>query len=231
MRRKTHKSACHPQRLLGRSAFGTWFELPVSVLGLMSQHDPFRTCGAHDGKRSGCYRRFMRLLTFTVVLILSASGFTAKAQDAALPFNTLVSITVAEERHLTLAHEIIITADEAFAPRTQAQLQGRGWTATRVSQRGVQKVSSNSCLALQPLALSFSELPDIPVDPMQSRIHDDAQELAPTRKDGFSTRLRFMTRTDDGSYGTVEMVGGNAYSQWGHEAVTTLIGCWGPLTP
>lgn len=173
----------------------------------------------------------MRVLTFTAALAVLASGSAAKAQDATIHFDRLVTITVAEDRLYTLAHEIIIRAEEPVAARTEAQLQGRLWTATRVSERGVEEVTSDTCPPIQRLALSFSYLPDIPVSPMPSRIHGDAEPLPPTRKDGFSTRLRFATRTDDGSYGTVEVAGGNAYSQWGHDAVSSLLGCWGPLTP
>lgn len=143
----------------------------------------------------------------------------------------LVTITVAEDRHYTLAHEIVIEPDEPFAVRTEAQLEGRLWRATRTSERGVEEVRSDMCPALRRLALSFADLPDIPVSPRPSRVHAEAEPIPPTRKDGFQTRLRFATRTDDGSYATVEIAGGNAYAQWGHDAVSALIGCWGPLTP
>lgn len=171
----------------------------------------------------------MRLLTFTTALAILASGCTAKAQDAAMGFDSLVTITIAEDRPYTLAHKIVIRAEEPVAARTEAQLEGRLWTATRVSERGVEKVRSDNCPALQRLALSFSSLPDIPVSPMPSRLHSDAEPLPPTRKDGFSTRLSFKTQMEDSSYGTVEVAGGNAYAQWGHEAVSALLGCWGPL--
>ncbi|NBB64056.1 hypothetical protein GVN18_32845 [Pseudomonas sp. ODNR1LW] len=171
----------------------------------------------------------MRLLTFTTALAIIASGCAAKAQDAAAGFGNLVTITIAEDRPYTLAHKIIISAEEPVAARTEAQLEGRLWTATRLSERGVETVRSDNCPALQRLALSFSYLPEIPVSPLPSRIHSDAEPLAPTRKDGFSTRLSFTTQMDDGSYGTVEVAGGNAYAEWGHEAVSTLLGCWGPL--
>lgn len=201
------------------------------MLGRRSASDPLRTSGAHDGHGAGCYRRLMRVLTFTTALAVLASGCTAKAQDAPIRFDSLVTITVAEDRPYTLAHEIVIRAEEPVAARTLAQMEGRLWTATRLSERGVEEVRSDTCPPLQRLALSFSYLPDIPVSPMPSRIHGDAEPLPPTRKDGFSTRLRFATRTDDGSYGTVEVAGGNAYAQWGHDAVSTLLDCWGPLTP
>lgn len=206
-------------------------QYPLSALRSATACDSLRTFGVHDGYGSGCYRRVMRLMTIITALVVLVSGCTAKAQDVSIRFDRLVSITVAEDRPYTLAHEIVIRAAEPVAARTEAQLEGRLWTATRVSERGVEEVGSDACPALQRLALSFSYLPDIPVSPMSSSIHDDAEPMPPTRKDGFSTRLRFATQTDDGSYSTVEVAGGNAYARWGHDAVSTLIGCWGPLTP
>lgn len=144
---------------------------------------------------------------------------------------SLVTITVAEDRHYTLAHEIIIEPADFIAARTEAQVQGRSWKATRISTRGVDEIRSDTCPTLRTVALSFGDLPDVPITPMPFHLHAEAEPLPPTRKDGFVTQLRFPARTGDGSYAVIEITQGNVYAQWGHDAVSTLLECWEPLTP
>ena len=59
----------------------------------------------------------------------------------------------------------------------------------------------------------------------------DSPPIPPTIKDGFGTSLSFHTLTEDGSRGEVTIRQGNVYQMWGHDAVASLIPCWGPLTP
>ena len=159
----------------------------------------------------------------------------ASAQDRPIFSDRLVTITVAEDRPYTIAHSIVIEAGQPIYARSEAELEGRSWTATRTSERGAETIHSDACPALRTIALSFANLPPLQVRPMPSVAHGGepgaAVQMPPTRKDGFSTRLAFATETADGSYASVEVAGGNHYSRWGHEAVVALLGCWGPLTP
>lgn len=155
----------------------------------------------------------------------------SSAQDRIIRFEDLVTIRVAEEPNYTIAHTITIRAEPPIAARSTAELENRVWTATRQSERGTEVIRSTECPALQRLALSFGQLPAIPIRPMVSEVVDPTAGLPPTRKDGFSTRLAFSTRTVDGSSASVELAGGNAYADWGHDAVSALLPCWGPLWP
>lgn len=159
----------------------------------------------------------------------------ASAQDRQIPSEQLVTITVAEDSPYTIAHSIVITAGAPVYARTEAELEGRSWTATRTSERGTETIDSDACPALRTLALSFANLPPIQLRPMPSVAHGGEPgadiAMSPSRKDGFSTRLTFATETLDGSYASVEVAGGNDYSRWGHDTVSALLRCWGPLRP
>ena len=177
-------------------------------------------------------RSFVR---FGVLTVLLSTPAIAKVQDRQIPSDRLVTITVAEDRPYTIAHSIVIEAGQPVYARTGAELEGRSWTATRTSERGTETIHSDACPALRTIALSFATLPPIQVRPMPSVAHGGepgaALPMPPTRKDGFSTRLAFASETADGSYASVEVAGGNDYSRWGHDAVSALLRCWGPLTP
>jgi len=177
-------------------------------------------------------RSFVRLCFLAA--LLSAPG-VASAQDRHIPSDRLVTITVADDPYYTIAHSIVIEAGQPVYARTRADLEGRSWTATRTSERGAETIHSDACPALRTIALSFATLPPLQVRPMPSVAHGGEPGMAlpmpPTRKDGFSTRLTFATETADGSYASVEVAGGNDYSRWGHDAVSALLRCWGPLTP
>lgn len=175
------------------------------------------------------------LLRWGLLAALMSAPTLADAQDRRILLDRLVTITVAEDRPYTIAHSIVIEAGEPVYARTDAELEGRSWTATRSSARGTETIHSDTCAALRPLALSFAHLPSIPVRPLASVAHggdpQTGRPVPPTRKDGYSTRLAFAAETADGSYASVELAGGNAYMQWGHDAVSALLGCWEPLTP
>ncbi len=162
-----------------------------------------------------------------------ASGIAA--QDFPTPYDRLVTISVSEDRPYTLAHTIEIVAADPVYARTQEELEGRLWRARRVSGRGIQYIDSRQCPALRTVALSFAALPPLLANPRPSMVHGglpgNALPIPPSRKDGFSTRLTFNSVTADGSEARVETQGGNAFARWGHEAVVTLLPCWGPLTP
>jgi len=165
-------------------------------------------------------------LALTVLLL----ALPAPQATPLLP-ERLVTISVAEDRIYTLAHEIVIQADPPVAARTTAELEGRTWRAIRTSARGVETITSDDCPALRAVALSFADLPAVPVSPMASRVFGPHDLLPPTRKDGYATRLSFATRTADGSWAQIQIDGGNAYAEWGHAAVSALVACWSPLTP
>jgi len=177
-------------------------------------------------------RSFVRL-GFLAVLV--SAPVIAGAQDRQIFSDRLVTISVAEDRPHTIAYSIVIEAGLPVYARTGAELESRSWTATRTSERGAETIHSDACPALRTIALSFATLPPIRVRPMPSVARGGepgaALPMSPTRKDGFSTRLAFASETDDGSYASVEVAGGNDYSRWGHDAVSALLACWGPLTP
>lgn len=163
----------------------------------------------------------------TVALIL----LTLFTPQTPVRFEELVRITVAADPHYTLEHEIVIEAEPPVLARTPDERDERVWSATRTSARGIETIRSDACLPLRTLALSFASLPAIPVNPAPSGVFGPSDLLPPTRKDGYSTTLSFVTRTDDGSWARVEIDGGNAYARWGHDAVAALNDCWAPLTP
>ena len=177
-------------------------------------------------------RNFLRL---GFLAVLMSAPAIATAQDRQIPSDRLVTITVADDPYYTIAHSIVIEAGQPLYARTEAELEGRSWAATRTSERGAETIHSDACPALRRVALSFATLPPLQVRPMPSVAHGGEPgadlPMSPTRKDGFSTRLAFATETADGSYASVEVAGGNDYSRWGHDAVSALLACWGPLTP
>jgi hypothetical protein len=144
---------------------------------------------------------------------------------------TLVRIQVAEDAPYSRAHMITIGAETDRAARSRAEIEGWTWRATREWDGGSMTISSIDCPALRDAALAFERLPDLTVMPPALRVVEGPIPLPPSRKDGYSTTLSFETITVDGSSADVTIDGGNAYSQWGHEAVSALIPCWGPLRP
>lgn len=143
----------------------------------------------------------------------------------------MVTISVARDRDAVPAHEIAIEPLVHRRPRDAAEREMIGWRATRTSDQGVETITTETCPALRAVALSLADLPPIPIDPSMLRLRDGAEPVPPSRKDGYSTRLTFSTRTDDGSWAEVQVSRGNAYAAWGHDAVVRLNACWGPLEP
>jgi hypothetical protein len=173
-------------------------------------------------------RSFVR---FGVLTVLLSTPAIASAQDRQIPSDRLVTITVAEDRPYTIAHSIVVEAGQPVYARTGAELEGRSWTATRTSERGTETIHSDACPALRTIALSFATLPPLQIRPMPSVAHGGEPGAALPMPPTSSTRLAFASETADGSYASVEVAGGNDYSRWGHDAVTALLRCWGPLTP
>ena len=164
------------------------------------------------------------------LLAATAAGFlgsSALAQSG----DPIVTISVEADRDHTRAHVIEIIPASARPARSQGEVKGRRWFATRLFGDQTQTITSEDCPALRPLALSFADLPPIELRPDSLEVSAEAMPIAPTIKDGFMTTLRFRTLTADGSRAVVEVRGGNAYQAWGHRAVSDLIGCWGSLAP
>ncbi|WP_395651437.1 hypothetical protein [Brevundimonas sp.] len=152
----------------------------------------------------------------------------ALAQD----FQGLVTIHVAGDDRYTLPHTIRLEPATHGVSRSVAELETRLWRATRTSERGTEAITSDTCPGLQNAALSFLHLPPIPIAPFAGAVFGDATiPIPPTRKDGFSTRLSFSTKSEDGSTAEVQIAHGNAYAAWGHDTVSGLLSCWGPLLP
>lgn len=144
----------------------------------------------------------------------------------------LVKINVEEDRVYTRPHSISIRSQEGRRSRSIEERDARVWTATRTWEGGSQSVTSTECPAVRTIALSFGELPPVQIAPSLLAIMPGGSiPISPTIKDGFMTSLTFRTLTEDGSDAEVEIRSGNAYQHWGHDAVGSLIPCWGPLTP
>lgn len=175
-------------------------------------------------KRVQCRIAFVSV---SAILALGPSG-QALAQD----FQGLVTIHVAGDDHYTLPHTIRLEPATPGVSRSVTELETRLWRATRTSERGTEAITSDTCPGLQNAALSFLHLPSIPIAPSAGAVFGNATiPIPPTRKDGFSTRLSFSTKTEDGSTAEVQVAHGNAYAAWGHDTVSGLLSCWEPLVP
>lgn len=143
-----------------------------------------------------------------------------------------VRIEVSGDRAYTRPHAISIRAQEARLSRSAEEQDARVWIATREWDGGSQSMASTDCPAIRTVAVSISDLPPVRIAPATFEVMSgDTLPIPPTIKDGFWTSLSFHTATDDGSNGHVTIRGGNVYQRWGHDAVASLIPCWGPLTP
>lgn len=168
----------------------------------------------------------------TLVLFVAAIALAQDVRPAARPDSAhLVTVTVAEDRGATLGHTIEISSVTARTAASEAELAGRGWRAMRTSVRGEQTVEWEACPALRQAALTFGDLPPIPLAPPPLRIHASRLPLEPTIMDGFSTRLTFRTLAADGSEVVATVAGGTAYADWANDTINALSGCWGPLRP
>lgn len=179
-------------------------------------------------------------MIFMTVMALLAPMEPLQATRVADPLNTgswppgsrVVKIEVAGDRTYTRPHTINIRAQELGLSRSTEELDARVWVATREWADGSQSMSSTDCPAIRTIALSVRELPPVQIAPLTLRIMSgDSIPIPPIIKDGFSTTLTFGTVTEDGSSGEVIIRHGNVYTLWGHNAVGSLISCWGPLWP
>lgn len=144
----------------------------------------------------------------------------------------VVRIEVSGDGAYTLPHTISIRAEEARPSRSAAEQDARVWVATREWDGGSEIMTSTECPAVRTVATSVRDLPAVRIAPATLEIMSgDSLPIPPTIKDGFGTSLSFHTVTEDGSRGEVTIRRGNVYQIWGHDAVASLIPCWGPLTP
>lgn len=160
----------------------------------------------------------------TLILSLFAS-LTAEPQAVVKP-DRLVTISVRADPVLGVPTQAIeIVTDPPIRNITSADLHNRVWTATRVIGYQAATINSNSCPQLRTIALSFSDLPAVPIKPLASLVAED-RPIGPTMKDGYSTSLAFDTLASDFGLVTVQLDGWGPYHQWGHEAVSQLQSCW-----
>jgi len=160
-------------------------------------------------------------LVFGVLGLVSAAPAVAQS-DAAM-----VTITVDGDRYYTLPHSIMIEPDVNRLAQTRQEVEARRWRATRTSDGRIDRISSDECPALRAVALSFGDLPAVPISPLALRAASQPIRLAPTMKDGFATRLEFRTEGASGAWVLVQIKQGWPYDVWGHEAVSSLLPCWG----
>lgn len=172
-----------------------------------------------------------------VIALIAGLGHSPEdgRERGVIPANVLVEISVNEFLPYTLAHTITITAGEPVFARTDEELEGRSWSAIRISERGSETIHSSDCPELRTVALSFADLPTLLMRPMAAIAWGGEPgaglPLEPTMKDGFETRLRFATRADDNSPAVIELRGGGAYQRWGHDSVGALLSCRDALVP
>ncbi len=164
-------------------------------------------------------------------LVFGALGFVPVAPAVAQSDAAMVTITVDGDRYYTLPHSIMIEPDVNRLARTRQEVEARRWRATRTSDGRIDQISSDECPALRTVALSFGDLPAVPISPLALRATSQPIPLAPTMKDGFATRLEFRTEGVDGAWALVQIKQGWPYNVWGHASVSALLPCWGPLIP
>ena len=161
-------------------------------------------------------------------------GLTAPGDDPWMTYdpNLVVSIEVLGDGFYTRPHVITIRARGGRVSPSPAEPDDRAWDATREWEGGSQTLDSAECPALRAVAISVGDLPPVRIAPANViSLSDDDLPLPPAIKDGFTTSLTFPTITGDGSKGQGVVRGGDVYQRWGHDAVASLIGCWGPLAP
>ncbi|WP_312065055.1 hypothetical protein [Brevundimonas sp.] len=160
-------------------------------------------------------------------LVFGALGFVSAAPADAQSDAAMVTITVDGDRYYTLPHSIMIEPDVNRLAQTRQEVEARRWRATRTSDGRIDRISSDECPALRAVALSFGDLPAVPIAPLALRAASQPIRLAPTMKDGFATRLEFRTEGASGAWVLVQIKQGWPYDVWGHEAVSSLLPCWG----
>lgn len=165
-------------------------------------------------------------MSSAAILFLSLFAFLTAEPQAVVKPDRLVTISVRVDPVLGVpAQTIEIVTDPPIRNITSADLHNRVWTATRVIGSQAATINSNSCPQLRTVALSFSDLPAIPIRPLASLVAE-SRPIGPTMKDGYSTSLAFDTLASDFGLVTVRLDGWGPYHQWGHEAVSQLQSCW-----
>lgn len=154
--------------------------------------------------------------------VLGGAGIGQEQPNVSVPH---VTLEVAGDADHTIQHTITISADRSRPLRTERDLERLGWTATRVSEQGTDRITSHDCPALRRAALGFRDLPVIQNDTWATSIIGENTPIMPTMKDGFSTHVRFMSAA-----ASIEAAGG-PYGKWGHDTVSALLQCWQPLIP
>jgi len=160
-------------------------------------------------------------------LLFGALGSVSAAPAVAQSDAAMVTITVDGDRYYTLPHSIMTEPDVNRLAQTRQEVEVRRWIATRTSDGRIDRISSDECPALRTIALSFGDLPATPVSPPALRTTSDPSPIPPTMKDGFATRLEFRTEGPSGAWVLVQIKQGWPYDVWGHEAVSSLLPCWG----
>lgn len=165
-------------------------------------------------------------MTSSAVLVLSWLASLTGGPQVAVRFDRLVTISVAADGGQGISAQTIeIVTGVPVHNVTAADLEDRIWTATRVIGSRIDTISSDTCPQLRPIALSFADLPPLPIRPLASHVAETLP-IGPMMKGGYSTSLTFDTLASDFAFVTVQLDGWGPYHQWGHEAVSQLQSCW-----
>lgn len=140
----------------------------------------------------------------------------------------LVTISVEAMPEATIAHTIEIVAQRDHTARDREEwARNYQWTATRTSERGTDRVTSEDCPQLRSQAIVFQQLPPIEPSTPATVVQNERLPIDVIALSGFSTTLRF--RTFAGA--TVSISGSESYGLWGSQTVSTLLECWPALVP
>ncbi|WP_428151105.1 hypothetical protein [Brevundimonas sp.] len=154
-------------------------------------------------------------------------GFIATPARQMEPLRLVTIDVAADAAYRVQAHQIQINTTAPTGNPTTEALAEREWTATRRQGENEETISSVDCPALRDVALSFRELPAVPIRPFVTQVGGDLPN-GPTMKDGFVTSLTFDTVTTDNAMVSVHISGWGIYQSWGHESVSKLVPCWRP---
>ncbi len=115
--------------------------------------------------------------------VVAAFAFVSRADAQEQPrFGRLVTISVdADPTQGVHAHTVEITTDRPTRNRTQADVDNRIWTATRVFDFRTDVIRSDTCPQLRSIALSFAALPAMPIQPPATYVDgNEAGTINPT---------------------------------------------------
>lgn len=165
-----------------------------------------------------------------LAVLATSLSFGEAGIASAQTLENLVSITVSGDSYFSKPHMIVIEADTHRVPRSAHEIETRRWRAIRTSDDRTDRISSDECPALREFALKFGEIASAPLRPTALTPIPHSMPIPPTMKDGFPTSLNYRAFHQDGSTVTVAISGG-AFARWGHNVVSALLPCWGPLIP